>query len=260
MGYRFIALEVRDAVATLRLSDPRTLNAASFDMVLEMQDALRTAEEAARAVIITGEGRGFCSGANLSNDVNLDDPAYDAGAALDTHYNPLMRMIRDLRIPIVTAVNGVAAGIGCSLALAGDIILAAESASFLQAFQRIGLVPDGGSPFLLVHAAGRARAMEMMLLGEKIPAETALEWGLINRLVPDAELPDAALAMARRLASGPTAAYQRIRHLCWNACEVSFESSLAQERIYQKEAGGTADHRNAIDAFLAKRPPMFNGN
>lgn len=259
MGYDFVKLDISDEIATITMCDPKTLNAASLAMVLEMTDALLRAEQEARAVIITGEGRGFCSGANLGGDLRPDDPGYDAGACLVTHYNPLMMTIRDLRVPIVTSVNGIAAGVGCSIALAGDIIVAAESAKFLQAFQGIGLVPDGGSSFLLVHSAGRARAMELMLLGEKLPAATALEWGMINRVVPDAELGDTSRAFAKRLASGPTFAYERIRRLGWEACETTFEGSLRQERRFQREAGRTEDHRGAIAAFLAKTAAIFSG-
>lgn len=184
--YQTIALEHDGAVATLTLNDPATLNAASFTMTLEITDALEAAvRDGARAIVITGAGRGFCSGANLGSDLDPNEPGYDAGAALDTHYAPLMRAIRDLDVPLVTAVNGAAAGIGCSIALAGDIVLAADSSYFLQAFRRIGLVPDGGSAWLLTKAAGRTRAMEMMLLGEKIPAAQAYEWGLVTRVMPD---------------------------------------------------------------------------
>ena len=259
MSYTSITLAISDDIATLTMNDPRTLNAASFAMALELRDALLRAEKEARAVIITGEGRGFCSGANLGGDLRPDDADYDAGACLDTHYNPLMMTIRDLRIPVVTAVNGVAAGIGAAIGLAGDIIIAAEGAYFLQAFQRIGLVPDGGSSFLLVHSAGRPRAMEMMLLGEKLPAATALEWGMINRVVPDAALAQTARDFAARLAAGPTFAYERIRRLGWEACETSFEGSLRQERRFQREAGRTEDHRGAIAAFLAKTVALFSG-
>lgn len=258
--YRTILVERDGAVATLTLNDPGTLNAASFDMALEFTAALRAvARDGARAVIVTGAGRGFCSGANLSLDLDPNAPGYDAGAALDTHYAPLMRAMRDCAIPIVTAVNGAAAGIGCSIALAGDIILASESAYFLQAFRRIGLVPDGGSAYLLAHSIGRTRAMEMMLLGEKIPAARAFEWGLVTRvLAPDA-LVDTARTIAADLAAGPTLALRAIRAQCWAASEIGFDDMLALERRQQRDAGRTADHREGIAAFLGKRPATFVG-
>ena len=210
MDYTKIKLAVEDGVAVITLSDPGTMNAAGLDLAKDLAHALKSVahEGKARAVIVTGEGRGFCSGANLSgggaagreSDV---DGKPDAGQALETIYNPLVTLMRDYPLPIVTAVNGAAAGVGCSLALLGDIIVAGESAYFLQAFRRIGLVPDGGSTYLLPRMIGRARAMEMALLGEKVSAAKALEWGLINRCVPDGELMATATAIAKELAAGP---------------------------------------------------------
>lgn len=256
-----IQVEYSGASAILMLNDPATLNAASFEMAREFVDLLEASvREGARAVVVTGAGRGFCSGANLAADVDPHSPGYDAGAALDTHYAPLMRAMRDLPVPIVTAVNGAAAGIGCSIALAGDIVLMAESAYYLQAFCRIGLVPDGGSAYLLAHAAGRLRAMEMMLLGERIPAEKALDWGLATRVVPDASLMDEARSLADRLANGPTCALRMIREQGWAATETGFDEILALERRQQRQAGRTADHREGIAAFLDKRPARFSGS
>src|SRR5580704_16635918 len=195
-------------VAILTLSDPATMNAAGVDMAADLTVALTSVVEGAdpaRAIVLTGEGRGFCSGANLTA-VGPRAPAGErpgAGDQLKTVYNPLITLIRDLPIPIVTAVNGPAAGIGCSFALMGDLIVAGESAYFLQAFRRIGLVPDGGSTYLLPRMIGKARAMEMALLGERVPAAQALEWGLVNRVVPDAELMATAMGLARALADGP---------------------------------------------------------
>ncbi|MBY8824348.1 enoyl-CoA hydratase-related protein [Sphingomonas colocasiae] len=259
-AYRTIRIDHDGAVATITLNDPGTLNAASFAMTLEITAALEAAvRDGARAIIVTGAGRGFCSGANLGADLDPHQPGYDAGAALDTHYAPLMRTIRDLDVPLVTAVNGAAAGIGCSIALAGDIVLAAETSYFLQAFRRIGLVPDGGSAYLLAHAAGRTRAMEMMLLGEKLPAARALEWGLVTRVLPADALMEEAWRIAADLASGPTLALRGIRQQCWRATETGFDEMLAIERRQQRDAGRTADHREGIAAFLGKRPAVFTG-
>lgn len=253
-----LVLERReDDVAILTLNDPSTLNAASVDMVDALAAALARAETDARAVLLTGSGRGFCSGANLQSDLDPAAEDYDAGAPLESHFNPLMLQIRGLRIPLVTAVNGAAAGVGCSMALAGDIVVAGQSGYFLQAFSRIGLVPDGGSTWLLPRSVTRVRAMEMMLLGEKISAEVALEWGLVNRVVPDEALMEQALRMARTLADGPTKALGMIRRLAWHALETRFNDQLEEERRVQLDAGRTDGHREGVAAFLAKRPARF---
>jgi 2-(1,2-epoxy-1,2-dihydrophenyl)acetyl-CoA isomerase len=254
-----LTYSLHGAVAVLRFNDPDTLNAAGPDSISLLQEGLARAEREARCAMLTGSGRGFCSGANLaSGRMTQDGEGFDAGAVLASHYNPLMLQIRDLGIPFLTAVNGVAAGVGCSLALMGDMIIACESAYFLQAFRRIGLVPDGGSTWLLARAIGRARAMEMMLLGEKVSAAQALQWGLINRLVPDPELESAAMALAAQLAAGPKA-LALIRKAAWNALDLPFEAQLGIEREVQRQAGRTEDFREGVTAFLQKRPAEFQG-
>jgi 2-(1,2-epoxy-1,2-dihydrophenyl)acetyl-CoA isomerase len=258
MRYSKIICETLGDVAIIRLDDERTLNAISPQMAEELRDALVKVGTSSRAVIVTGTGRGFCSGANLG-DIDPNAPEYDAGAVLDKHYNPLMLALRALPIPCVAAVNGAAAGLGCALALAADLVVAAENSYFLQAFRRVGLVPDGGSAFLLTRGAGRARAMEMMLLGERIAATKALEWGLINRVVPAKALDDTALALANELAAGPTKALSAIRKMCWDALETGFGAQLESERVLQRDAGRTADHREGVAAFLQKRPASFTG-
>jgi 2-(1,2-epoxy-1,2-dihydrophenyl)acetyl-CoA isomerase len=245
-------------VAVIRMNDEKLLNAASLAMADELLDAFGMAARQSRAIVFTGEGRGFCSGPNLSG-LDPQAPDYDAGAPLVSHFNPMMRMLRNLPIPLVTAVNGVAAGIGCALALAGDIILASEKAYFLQAFRRVALVPDGASAFLLTRAVGRVRAMEMMLVGERIPAAKALDWGLINRVVLHEELQDAALAVASELAAGPAMALAMIRKMCWDSLETGFEGQLAADTQMQRVAGRTADHREGFAAFIDKRPARFTG-
>jgi 2-(1,2-epoxy-1,2-dihydrophenyl)acetyl-CoA isomerase len=183
----------------------------------------------------------------------------DSGSVLESHINPLMLRLRDVPFPWVSAVKGSAAGVGCSFALAADIVVCGESAFFLQAFARIGLVPDGGSSWILANSIGRARAMEMMLLGERIPAAKALEWGMINRLVPDEQLMPAALDLAKALAAGPTQALGMIRRMAWSAANASFEDAMKTERNNQRLAGQTKDHREGVTAFLAKRPAQFTG-
>jgi 2-(1,2-epoxy-1,2-dihydrophenyl)acetyl-CoA isomerase len=266
--FRKITYALADDVATITFNDPATMNACGMNTASELTEAFARAGSEARAVVLTGVGRGFCSGANLTstqgaaakaNEDMADDGGFDAGASLDSHYNPLVTQLRDLPIPFVTAVNGAAAGIGCSIALLGDMIVAGESAYFLQAFRRIGLVPDGGSTYLLARAVGRSRAMEMMMLGEKVPAAQALAWGLVNRVVPDAKLADHARALALSLAQGPTRALSMIRKAAWTALDNDWGAQLQVERVLQRDAGRTEDFMEGVSAFLTKRPAAFTG-
>ncbi|HEY2710018.1 MAG TPA: enoyl-CoA hydratase/isomerase [Caulobacteraceae bacterium] len=266
MAYSKLKIAEDGAVTIITLSDPATMNAASTEMAQELQQALREAAAPvgkARAIVITGDGRGFCSGANLQPGGTGSRPAGgdgrpDAGDALETIYNPLVTCMKELSVPIVTAVNGAAAGVGCSLAMLGDIIVAAEGAYFLQAFRRIGLIPDGGSTYMLPRAIGKARAMEMALLGERLAAPKALEWGLINRVVPAQELMPTALALAHELASGP-ASLGLTRQTIWAGLDSDWAEQLNRERIGQREAGRTDDFREGVSAFLQKRPAAFTG-
>ena len=223
-------------VALIRLDDEATFNALSLDMIEGLQAALGTLAQNHRAIVLTGTGRAFCSGANLAAGRNLSAEERDLGNGLRDHANPLMLAIRDLGVPLITAVNGAAAGIGASLGLAGDLIVAADDAYFLQAFCRVGLVPDGGSAWLLTRTVGRARAMEMMLLGERVPAAKALEWGMINRVVAPEALIETALTLATQLAAGPTAALGMIRKMCWAAADRDYEAQLAAECDAQRAA------------------------
>jgi 2-(1,2-epoxy-1,2-dihydrophenyl)acetyl-CoA isomerase len=261
MTYETIELERDGDVAIIRLNDPATLNAVTLKTIVEIGDALDEIEGSARAMVLTGAGRAFCSGANLTGGMGVGetDGAPDAGRSLETHINPLMLRLRDLPIPWVSAVKGSAAGVGCSFALAADMVVCGESAFFLQAFARIGLVPDGGSSWLLSRSIGRARAMEMMLLGERIPAAKALEWGMANRVVADDELMPKALELAKALAAGPTKSLAMIRRMAWSAADASFEDAMTTERNNQKLAGATRDHREGVTAFIAKRPANFTG-
>lgn len=254
--------ELDGGVALITLSDPATLNAISIEMTDELTVLFDRAIEEARCIVLTGEGRGFSSGANLaSGPPPIDaDGQPDIGAKLESTFNPFVSKLRDLPIPYVTAVNGVAAGIGCSFALLGDLIVAGESAYFLQAFRRIGLVPDGSATYHLPRMIGRARAMEMMLLGEKIPAQKALEWGLVNRCVADAELLPTAKALALELANGPTKTLAMIRKLGWNSLDNSWDEQLQAERQAQRKAGRTEDFKEGVQAFFQKRPANFSGS
>jgi 2-(1,2-epoxy-1,2-dihydrophenyl)acetyl-CoA isomerase len=261
--YKKILFQMDGDVAIITMNDPATMNACGMDTAAELTDAFDQAGKLARAVIMTGNGRGFCSGANLgAPSMTSDGPdskARDAGAGLESTYNPLVSKMRDLPIPFITAVNGAAAGIGCSFALLGDMILASDTAYFLQAFRRIGLVPDGGSTYMLTRAVGRARAMEMMLLGEKIHAPRALEWGLVNRVIPADELLGEAKVLAHALASGPTKTLSMIRQMAWAGLDNSWSEQLALERTLQRDAGHTADFKIGVLAFLNKQVAKFTG-
>lgn len=261
MAYERITLDVADGVALLTLNDPGVFNAMGEAMLNEIGDALdriETADGGVRALVITGAGKAFCAGANLQE--RGSGKARPVGMVLESHYHPLLRRLRHLPCPIATAVNGAAAGGGMSWALMGDIVLAARSAYFLQAFRRIGLAPDVGSTWLLPRRIGIARAMELSLLGEKLPAEKALEWGLINRVCDDAALMDEAMTLARDLARGPTRALGLIRRLYWDSAENTFEDQLDLEFRTQRIAGATDDYREGVTAFLEKRPARFTGH
>lgn len=252
-----LLIEREGDVCVIRFNDPATRNALGMDMAAELRDALLAAESDCGAVLLAGGDKAFCSGANLSGP-RMGSGDIDAGLVLQDTVNPLMMTIRDLAIPFVTSVRGAAAGVGASLALVGDLIVASEDAYFLQAFCRIGLVPDGGSPWLLVRSAGRARAMEMMLLGERLPAAKALEWGMINRVVPSEDADATALAIAQQLADGPRVALGLIRKAGWYAADNGFGDELALERNLQRQVGKSADFAEGVTAFLEKRPARFN--
>lgn len=265
MAYQLIRVETLDDLAILTLNDPATLNAASLPMVDEILEALATIELGdvpARALLITGTGRGFCSGANLAEGKGAaavdGDGRPDAGRPLETHYNALVARMRDFPLPIVTAVNGPAAGFGASLALMGDIIIASVSAYFVQSFKRIGLVPDGGATYQLARAVGRPRAMEMVLLGERISAQQAGDWGLINRCVPDDAMLAVAVDIANRIATGPKS-MALTRNLVWQGLDASWSEQLWNERAAQRMAGKTDDALEGKRSFREKRDPVFVG-
>ena len=264
MRHGKILLETRDGVAVMTLNDPGTLNAFGLRLREDMSEALDRIEGGdARCLLITGAGRGFCSGANLADP---DRPPRDrqaeargdAQSDLVAWYNPTFLRLRALPIPVVAAINGVAAGAGMSLALSADLKVAARSATFLQAFARIGLVPDCGATFLLPRMIGMSRALELSLLAEKLPAETALEWGLVNRVVDDAALMEQAHALARRLAEGPRS-LGLMRRLYWEGLESGYADQLAREAAVQTEAGLTHDAAEGVAAFRDKRPARFQG-
>jgi 2-(1,2-epoxy-1,2-dihydrophenyl)acetyl-CoA isomerase len=256
-----VKTEVKDRVGVITLSDPSTLNAAGAELMSELQAAVDDFihDDAVRAIVITGEGRGFCSGANLSGgSVGGRGGGKGPNESLLKVYNPFVSTLRKSPKPLVAAVNGVAAGVGVSLALACDLIVAAESAYFLLAFRRVGLVPDGGATYLLPRLIGKARAMELMLLGEKLPAATALDWGLINRCVPDAELMATTMQLATALANGPSS-LGMTRNLIWDALDAQWHMQVEAEAYAQGDAARSEDAREGITAFVQKRPAEFKG-
>jgi 2-(1,2-epoxy-1,2-dihydrophenyl)acetyl-CoA isomerase len=258
-----VKTSVEDRIGVITLNDPSTLNAAGLELMGELQAAFDDFAygDQVRAIVLTGEGRGFCSGANLSGGGSAGR-ATDAGSgpnqSLLRTFNPFVSAVRKSPKPLVSAVNGVAAGVGVSLALASDLVVAAESAYFLLAFRRIGLVPDGGATWMLPRLVGKARAMELMLLGEKLPAKTAAEWGLINRCVPDAEVMDAAFQYARALADGP-ASLALTRNLVWDSLDSAWHEQLEAEAYAQGIAARSEDAREGVMAFAQKRPAAFKG-
>lgn len=250
------------AAATVTLNRPDKLNAWNLQLGLDLRAALEevAADEGVRAVLITGAGRAFSSGADLSEPREAGaDGLPDLSARLTDHYHPIITAIREMPKPVVAAVNGPAVGIGCSLALAADLVLAAESAYFLLAFVNIGLVPDGGSTAFVPARIGLARAIEMALLGERVAAPQALEWGLVNRVHADGELRAEAEALLARLAKGPTKAYANGKALINRRVYADLRGQLAAEAELQGEQGRSADFVEGVLAFIEKREPSFTG-
>jgi 2-(1,2-epoxy-1,2-dihydrophenyl)acetyl-CoA isomerase len=262
MQFKYVTLDFDGPVAIIKLDHQEVMNAVSIDMLGglgEVLDAIEDKQAEVRCLVITGAGRAFCTGANLQGRNNKVTGRGGAGAALETAFHPLLRRLRNFHCPIVTSVNGPAAGAGMSFAMMGDIILCARSSYFLQAFRRIGLVPDCGSTWLLPRLVGKARAVELSLLGEKLPAGKALEWGLVNRVHDDAVLWGETLKLAHELANGPTIALSLIRKLYWESSGNSFEDQLDLEQQSQRLAGATVDFTEGVTAFLEKRPAKFKG-
>jgi 2-(1,2-epoxy-1,2-dihydrophenyl)acetyl-CoA isomerase len=249
-----------EGVLTVTLNRPEKLNAFVAGMHAALREAVTQAEEDAsiRALLVTGAGRAFCAGQDLA-ERDLDDPKLDLGGGLEANYNPLVRRLRALPKPVIAAVNGVAAGAGANFALACDIVIAARSATFLQAFARIGLVPDCGGTYFLPRLAGTARAMGMALLAEPVAAEDAERWGLIWKCVDDEKLMDEARAIARSLAAGPTHTYGRIKQAICASAGHTLSEQLDLERDFQREIGRHGDYREGVTAFREKRKPQFTG-
>lgn len=262
MAEPLILLDRLEHVAVLRLNRPDHLNALTADLVVQLREAIDGlgADPGVRALLITGEGRGFCAGQDLADACVSPETgkAKDLGHIIDHYHLPLSLSLRECRVPTVCAVNGVAAGAGVSLALGCDVVFAADTAQFVLGFNKIGLVPDGGATWLLPRLVGRAKALEMALLGDKVSATDAELLGLIARCVPADQLLSSATQAAQRLAALPTRALVATRKLFDDALQQGFEPALRAESRAQSMLGFSADYAEGVAAFLAKRPPQFS--
>jgi len=256
-----ILVERHAGYRVITLNRPQRLNAFTEAMHQELKRALAEAEsdDGCRALLLTGAGRGFCAGQDLNERISADGKTSVLGGALDAHYNPLVRKLRSLPFPVVAAVNGIAAGAGANIALACDIVLAARSASFVQAFAKIGLVPDSGGTWFLPRLLGPARARGLALTGEPLPAEKAEAWGLIWKTADDLELMAQAHQLCVHFAAGPTVGLALIKRLLDESWGNDLDSQLDLEREAQREASLTPDYAEGVRAFMAKRPAVFRG-
>ncbi|MEB7642228.1 2-(1,2-epoxy-1,2-dihydrophenyl)acetyl-CoA isomerase PaaG [Acinetobacter pittii] len=262
MDYQNIIAEEKNGVGYLTFNRPKALNSFNVDMHREVAEVLNqwTKNPDVRCIVISGEGRGFCAGQDLGDrvvDPNAEAP--DLGYSIETYYNPLIKTIVNMPKPVICAVNGVAAGAGANIALACDLVVAAKSANFVQAFCRLGLVPDSAGTWFLPRAVGHARAMGLTLLGDKLPAETAKEWGMIWDVVEDAELKTKVTELAERLAKQPTFGLSLIKKAIHQSSNNTFDEQMLLERDLQRIAGRSEDYREGVQAFMNKREPNFKG-
>lgn len=256
-----LELTIDGGIARITLNDPATLNAMGATMAREFREAVRAVADggaAVRCLLITGAGRAFCSGGNLEM-MDGDGQGGSDRVTLGTHHHYFLKLLRDLHCPVVTAVNGPAAGFGFSLALAGDLVVAARSAYFLTAFDKLGISPDGGLSWLLPRVVGWARARELLLLGEPLSSGQALEWGLVNRVYEDDRFSADTDVLVQKLAEGPTVALGTIRRLAWETWDLSFAGQLDREERLQLDTFASEDAREGVRARMEKREPHFRG-
>ena len=258
MTYRTIDFKAEGGIARLTLNRPDRLNSFTVEMHGEVADALGKLGDA-RVLVLTGAGRGFCAGQDLNDRAVAPGEAVDLGQSVETYYNPLIRKLTSLPFPVIARVNGVAAGAGANIALACDIVIAAHSAKFIQSFASIGLIPDSGGTWVLPRLVGQARALGLALTAEPLPAETAAEWGLIWKAVPDAELDGEVDALAAKFAAAPTRGLATIKRMIRESWGQSLDQELDRQRDAMRELGGSDDYREGVAAFLDKRKPVFTG-
>jgi 2-(1,2-epoxy-1,2-dihydrophenyl)acetyl-CoA isomerase len=262
MAYQCILFDLTDGIARLTLNRPDRLNSFNVEMHGEVRDVLQRVRDDAscRVLVLTGAGRGFCAGQDLGDRaVTPAGGATDLGESIELRYKPLVLALRSLPKPVIAAVNGVAAGAGANIALACDLVIAARSASFIQSFSKLGLVPDSGGTWTLPRLVGQARAMGLAFLGDKLSAEQAAQWGLIWRCVEDAELASVVDQLARQLATAPTRGLARTKEAIYGAGQRTLEQQLDVERDFQRELGFSADYAEGVAAFTEKRTPKFTG-
>lgn len=262
MPFETISLEISSGIARLTLNRPEKLNSFNAAMHAELRAALDEIRQDSlvRVLLLTGSGRGFCAGQDLADRaVAPGGAAVDLGESVEKNYGPLVRSLRFLPLPVICAVNGVAAGAGANLALSCDIVVAARSANFIQPFCRLGLIPDTGGTYFLPRLIGTARAMGLAMLGDKLPAETAVAWGLIWKCLDDDKLAEEANAMALHLASGPTLGFARTKEAIYASSGNTLDAQLNLERDFMRELGYTVDYREGVSAFVGKRQPQFRG-
>jgi len=260
--YQTILFEVSGGLARLTLNRPDRLNSFNVQMHGEVRDALRELQgnSEARVLVLTGAGRGFCAGQDLGDRaVAPGGQGVDLGDSIENYYKPLVLALRNLPMPVIGAINGVAAGAGANIALACDLVIAAKSASFVQAFCKLGLVPDSGGTWFLPRLVGTARAMGLALLGDKLSAEQAAEWGLIWRCVEDTELKTTVDQLATQLAAAPTRGLARTKQAIYESWSHTLEQQLDLERDFQRELGRSQDYAEGVAAFMEKRTPKFTG-
>lgn len=261
MSYQTLLFSRSDNIARITLNRPDKLNSFNIQMHEDLQDVLNDVEgdQSIRVLVLTGAGRGFCAGQELSDRAVSAGESLDLGASIENYYAPLVRRLRKLPMPVIAAVNGVAAGAGANLALACDLVIAAKSANFIESFCKLGLIPDTGGTYFLPRLVGTARAMGMALLGEKLSAEQAADWGLIWKCVDDAEFPATIDKLAHEFAAAPTLGLARIKQAIYSSSRHSLDEQLDLERDIMRELGRSTDFREGVAAFLEKRAPKFTG-